>query len=111
MVWRICAAFEKHSIALPLCGVRAEAYRQFANRPEHDHHPVTLDFLGEHGHTLRLRSDVDAMNDDGSGMSEELAAELVFVHNYLTAHPQTYLPTYLPTHTYLHTCMHTCMRT
>ncbi len=59
-----------------LCGVRAEAYKQFATRPEHAHHPVTLNFLGTHGTSVCLRRDVENMNDDGTGMSEELAAEV-----------------------------------
>ena len=58
-------------------GVRQEAYRQFAEVAEAGHHPVTLDFLGENGNTIKLRPDVDNMNDDGTGMSEELQAEVV----------------------------------
>ena len=54
-------------------GVRARALLQFDAAPEEAHDDVTLHFLSP---TQRLRAHVDAMGDDGAGISPELDAEL-----------------------------------
>ena len=81
----LAVSISKHELACSdnvnaRSGVRAEAYRQFALRPEADHHTVTRDFLGATGCTVRLRDDVARLTDDGvtvGNLSDELEAEVV----------------------------------